>query len=129
MTRLIINDKRVYNAYIYGRTARNNVIRTLLMLAKMSPANFSACTYVLEATNDLFNGADSLSGTSPKGATSDMLSLTHTKYLWDGQARRGLNMCVSLRSDAMKEIAERRLTRGRSDWRLRRKGRVAMQWR
>lgn len=51
------------------------------MLAKMSPAIFSAWTYVLEATNDLFSGAESLSGTSPKGATSDMLSLTHTKYL------------------------------------------------
>lgn len=51
------------------------------MLAKISPAIFSAWTYVLVATNDLFNGADSLSGTSPKGATSDMLSLTQTKYL------------------------------------------------
>lgn len=51
------------------------------MLTNMSPAIFSAWTYVLEATNDLFNGADSFSGTSPKGATSDMLSLTHTKYL------------------------------------------------
>lgn len=47
----------------------------------MSPAFFSAWTYVLEATNDLFNGTDSLSGTSPKGATSDMLSVTHSKYL------------------------------------------------
>jgi len=65
----------------YTNITLHGVKRTLLMLAKMSLAIFRAWTYVLEATNDLFSGAESLSGTSPKGATSDMLSLTQTKYL------------------------------------------------